>query len=139
MEKRYSLEQYERDLTIVKYVEDNEINLDNSYDDIDAKIDFLKSIGIMNLRVGSNEIQSPFVPVEDCEDARISQVVNNYYDTSKKRINEYENGERVFKEKAGKLEKISKQVKRPNFQQEDLFLGTFNAYIHSDDGSLIEG
>lgn len=110
MGRRYTSEKYEKDLKIIDIIENRRICLNNVYEDIDRKIIFLKSIGIKNLRVGKNTDKRSFIPLEDCDDARISEVVSTYYKTAKKRVEEYKRGERkIMKEIKDSLEEKIKQ------------------------------
>ena len=104
------------DKKIVNYIENNFIDFGNSYSDTSRKIDFLKSLGIVNLRVGKNGDQTPFIPIEESGDARISEVARMYYENAKKRIDEYTKGERNMvesePEKSNLVKKIQEKSER---------------------------
>ncbi len=122
MGKKYTLEKYERDKKIVSYIENNFIDLKNSYSDIHKKIDFLKSLGIMNLRVGKNTDKTPFIPIEESRDARISETVKKYYENAKNRIGEYTRGERnIARSELEKSNLVKKIQEKPEKRQLNLF------------------
>ena len=139
MTQEYTSKQYEQDLLVSNLVEGNGIDVEHIYGDIDRKIALLKEIGYVNLRIGSNQDKSPFRKIEECDDSRISIVVKTRYDLARRRLEEYESGERVIKSEEGSLEKLSKSAvetpKPVRTEQRDLFPGMFG-HSHTDDGSL---
>ena len=88
--KRYTPAQRQKDLQIIKYVEEYWINLDNPYESIEDKINLLEKIcGWKNLRVNPNNSLHPFVPIRKCSDGRISMVVKTLYNQAKIRLEKY--------------------------------------------------
>ena len=93
-------------LQIKKYIEQRNININNSYANIEDKIIFLdKVMGYKNLRVGSNTSGYAWIPINQCKEGRISSVVKKIYlDATKhlkekkfKSIDDYIQGELNFK------------------------------------------
>lgn len=120
MARTYTQERYRRDLFIVKSIERAGLNLANPYADIEGKIGFLESLGIMNLRISSNQTRGPFSPIRECSHARVSQTAKTYYEDARRRIDEYQRGERVI---PGIVEEdnFEEEIRRPRLTQLRLF------------------
>lgn len=125
MVKHYTPRQHQQDLRIVKDVDGQEINLYDYFEDADRKRTILRGIGYRGLRVASNGSGEPFIPLENCNDERVSAVLIERYDTAKRRLNEYNAGERIFRKPKEKkpvkeiLQKpIEKSVERKGIERE---------------------
>ncbi|MEK6895488.1 MAG: hypothetical protein AABX48_03120 [Nanoarchaeota archaeon] len=95
----YTRENYDRDRSIVDFVERQGIDFSNTYEDVDLKRDLLKKVvGLKNLRSGKDSSRTPYSPVDDCGDAQVAEVALKYYDTALKRLEEYRLGERVLRD-----------------------------------------
>jgi hypothetical protein len=131
--KTYTPEDYRRDQSIVRYAIHNDLDFDDSYADVDDKIKLLRDIvGIRNLRVASNDSNSPFMPIEECEDARISMVALRYFQEASKRLDEYEYGERVMVNPSDEVSSRKPKINLlertlPLQSQPDLFPESFDA------------
>ena len=84
---KYTEKQREKDLRVIEYIENHWIDLNNPYADIEKKIVFLEKVcGWKNLRTGSNASRTPFAPIRECSDGKISMTAQSVYDNAKERL-----------------------------------------------------
>ena len=81
--KRPTKTQAHYDERLVQYIEGKRININGIHEDRREKEEFTQNIlGYDRLRVGKNE----FVPLKQCDDARISSAVREAYSAAKRRL-----------------------------------------------------
>jgi hypothetical protein len=111
MARKYKQEQYSQDMKVIRYIERNGLNLQDISKDIEGKIYVLENIcSYHGLRVGSNG-NSPFAPIRQCSEGKISSTVIDRYNRAKKRVSECNQGKRKITEvKPTNLEATVKQL-----------------------------
>jgi len=124
--KPYYLTDYERDNLVISTIEKLGINVDDLYTNINQKIKLLKKIKYHSIRVGPEKSKHPFRRISECEDFRISAVMRNIYNLAKRRIQEYEEGNReIVNNKEGGLDSLLVEVKRNEKKVKQLDRGLF--------------
>lgn len=97
--KRYTETQVNFDERIVKYIEEKRIKVNEIYEDIQRKTEFLRNVlGYNGLVVERNR---PTCPLKDCKPGRISAVARKEYLAAKKRLEEYRRKQRVLNRISG--------------------------------------
>lgn len=79
----------EKDLEIVKFIEENDIDLKNPHLNVHSKQYILTTIlGYKSLRVKQSGNKGKICPVNNCSYERITATVRKHYESSKKRLEE---------------------------------------------------
>lgn len=71
------------DERIINYIDGKRLDIEGIYKDLQRKREFLHSVmGYNGLMIGKNQ----FIPLEKCNDERVSVVVKGIYSGAKKRL-----------------------------------------------------